>query len=190
MLNLETARLSLQPFTSADLDFLYSLWIDPQVRRYLWDDQIISREQANEVIEASLASFDSTGYGFWLVRLKEGESPVGFCGLRQFSNTAIVEAQVEILYGISPGHWGEGLAVEASSAVLRFGFERLQLARVYAGADLPNTASFRVMEKLGMQFDHQARLHGLEATYYMITRERFNSISHELSQRKNPLTIE
>jgi ribosomal-protein-alanine N-acetyltransferase len=54
---------------------------------------------------------------------------VGFCGLRQFSKAEIVEAQVEILYGISPDHWGKGLAVEAASAVLRFGFERLQLAR-------------------------------------------------------------
>ena len=190
MLKLETARLSLLPFTSADLDFLHALWIDPQVRRYLWDDQIISPEQAHEVIETSLASFATAGYGFWLVRMKENDSPVGFCGLRQFSNAEIVEAQVEILYGISPEHWCNGLAVEASSAVLRFGFERLQLERIYAGADLPNVASLRVMEKLGMQFDHQAQLHGLETSYYVITRESFNSIAHELEHAHVPLILE
>src|SRR5262245_25758261 len=168
MLKLETARLSLQPFTSADLDFLHSLWIDPQVRRYLWDDEIISREQANEVIEASLASFATAGYGFWLVRLSENGSEVGFCGLRQFSNAQVVADQVEILYGTSPERWGKGLAVEASFAVLQVGFEQLQLPHIYAGADPPNAASFRVMEKLGMQFDHQTQLHGLETIYYVI----------------------
>ena len=174
MLKLETARLSLQPFTTADLDFLHALWIDPQVRRYLWDDQIISREQAHEVIETSLASFATAGYGFWLVRLKEDGSLVGFCGLRQFSTAQTVETEVEILYGVSPEHFGKGLAAEASSAIIRFGFERLHLARIYAGADPLNGVSFRVMEKLGMLFDHRAQLRGLEAIYYVITRERFN----------------
>jgi len=46
------------------------------VRRYLWGDQIISPEQAHEVIETSLASFATAGYGFWLVRMKENDSPV------------------------------------------------------------------------------------------------------------------
>jgi [ribosomal protein S5]-alanine N-acetyltransferase len=69
---------------------------------------------------------------------------------------------------------GQGLAVEAAHAVLRFGFEQAQLDRIYAGADPPNAASFRVMEKLGMRFAHQTQLHGLQAIYYVITRAGFD----------------
>lgn len=173
---LETARLALPPFTLADLDFLHALWLDPPVRRYLWDDQIISREQAREVIEASLASFATDAYGFWLLQLKESHRPVGFCGLRRFSDAQIAAGQVEILYGVTPDEWGKGLAVEAARAVLHFGFEQAQLERIYAGADPPNAASFRVMEKLGMRFDHQTELHGLPAIYYVITRAGFNTL--------------
>jgi [ribosomal protein S5]-alanine N-acetyltransferase len=176
MLFLETARLTLLPFTPADLDFLHALWIDPQVRRYLWDDQIISREQAHEVIEDSQSSFATAGYGFWLLRLKENNRPVGFCGLRQFSDAQVGEGQIEILYGITPADWGRGLVVEAARATLCFGFGQMQLERIYAGADPPNAASFRVMEKLGMRFDHQTQLHGREAIYYAITRECFNTL--------------
>jgi [ribosomal protein S5]-alanine N-acetyltransferase len=183
---LETARLCLQPFTSAGLAFLHSLWLDPQVRRYLWDDQLISREQVREVIESSLACFAAADYGFWLVRLKEDGKPIGFCGLRQFNDAQVGETQVEILYGVAPEYWSNGYAVEAAHAVLRFGFERLQLACIYAGADPPNVASFRVMEKLGMQLDHRTQLQGREAIYYAITCEGFYTIEHEFNKQKRP----
>jgi RimJ/RimL family protein N-acetyltransferase len=55
-----------------------------------------------------------------------------------------------VWYGLSPEHWGRGLATEAAEAMLRFGFEQRELEEIWAGADLDNAASFRVMERLGM----------------------------------------
>ena len=161
---LETERLQLRPFTGNDSDDLHRHWIDPDVRKYLWDDAIITRKQAAEVVEASIASFAAEGFGFWCVSCKDDPALIGFCGLRRFGDGQEVEA----LYGIAPEHWGNGLAVEAGAAVLRYGFEQAGLARIYAGADLPNAASFRVMEKLGMVYAHRTTINGLEAIYYAV----------------------
>ena len=47
---LESPRLRLRAFQESDIEELYRLWINPEVRRYLWDDQVISRELAAETI--------------------------------------------------------------------------------------------------------------------------------------------
>ena len=155
-LHLETERLHLIPMGREHVPFLHRLWTDPEVRRFLWDDRVILVEEAAEVVEGSL-----DGPGMWVLQRKGGEE-IGFCGFRD------LEDQVEILYALLPGYWGQGLATEASREALRYAFEELGLERVYAGADPPNETSFRVMERLGMKFDSRRTLHGLEAVYYVI----------------------
>ena len=51
---LETARLRLRPCRRDDIDVLHHIWTDPGVRKYVWDDQLIARSQAAEIVEASL----------------------------------------------------------------------------------------------------------------------------------------
>ena len=166
---IETARLRLRPWRAEDVDDLHRLWTHPEVRRYLWDDLIITPEQAAEVISSSLACFEEHGFGQWVISPKAEAAVIGFCGFRFFGDPP----EVEILYGVDPTHWGQGLATEAARAVLRYGFEEPGLDRIYAGADPPNTASFRVMEKAGLRFDKRTRVHHLEAIYYVISREAF-----------------
>jgi hypothetical protein len=81
-LSFETARLRLLPFRIADLDEAHRLWTDPDMRRYLWDDEIISRETAREALEVSAASFESQGFGYWRVLSKGAPALIGFAGLR------------------------------------------------------------------------------------------------------------
>jgi RimJ/RimL family protein N-acetyltransferase len=57
---------------------------------------------------------------------------------------------MEVFYLLDPLFQGRGLATEAAQAVVRFGFEILELPEIHAGADVPNAPSFRVMERLGM----------------------------------------
>ncbi|HEX5718836.1 MAG TPA: GNAT family N-acetyltransferase [Thermoanaerobaculia bacterium] len=160
---LETERLLLIPFDREHVPFLHRLWTDTEVRRYLWDDRIISVDEAAEVVEASLQS-----YGMWLLRRKDDGEDIGFCGLRDFDDPP----QVEILYALFPAHWRQGLATEASREVLRYVFEDLGLDKVYAGADPPNETSFKVMERLGMTFDSRRIIDGREAIYYFMLRNR------------------
>lgn len=169
LLEIETARLSLRPCRESDIDDLHRLWTDPQVRKYLWDDVIITREQAAEVVSASLESFERNGFGQWVVSLKESDSLIGFCGFRFFGDPP----EVEILYGLAPAHWGKGFATEAAKAMMRCGFEENGFERIYAGADPPNAASFRVMENCRMKFAKRILINEQEAVYYELSRAEF-----------------
>ena len=163
--HLDTERLRLRPFEMADLDALHQQWTAPGVRRYLWDDEVIPRETVEAVIRSSLDSFAAKGYGFWALLSKEGGELIGFCGLR----AAGEEEKIELLYGLSEGWWGRGLAVEASQAVIAYGRAKCGLTRILAITDAPNRASVRVMEKLGMKFDKRALHDGLDSIFYVAT---------------------
>jgi RimJ/RimL family protein N-acetyltransferase len=162
---IETARLRLRPMAAADVDDLHRLWISPGVRRFLWDDQVIPRARAAEVVEASIASFARRGLGMWVVRDGADAETVGFCGLRTWDDGD----DLEVLYAIAPPRWGAGLATEAVVAVLAHLFATTAVGRVYGFTDAPNTASVRVLEKAGMRPDPAAAARrGLVA--YVMTR--------------------
>jgi ribosomal-protein-alanine N-acetyltransferase len=170
---IETARLMMRPFAMDDADYLHRLWVDPGVRKFLWDDQIISRETAIAVVESSIESFVNHGFGFWAICFKNDAALIGFGGLRHFTEDGGVTSEVEILYGVAPEHWGNGVATEAAGVILGYGFEECELTHIYAGADPPNAASFRVIEKLGMKFARKTVINGVEAVYYVMTRDGY-----------------
>jgi ribosomal-protein-alanine N-acetyltransferase len=166
---IDTARLRLRPYRNSDLDALHRLWTDPDVRRYLWDDKVIDRQLAGETMQASITCTAEHGFGHWAVSAAGADALIGFCGLKFMDDTT----EVELLYGFAPAYWGRGLASEAGHAMLRFGFEEIGCARIYAITDAPNTASAAVMRRLGMTFEKRFEHHGLDSVRYVMMREEF-----------------
>jgi len=175
---IETERLALRPLSEGDLDALYRISNDPLVRRYLWDDEPVSRAKIGEVITESMRSFVEEGLGIFGLRPCGEDTLVGFCGFLRLPGME----EVELGYELTPELWGRGLATEAARACLRFAFETRGLERVVAGADAPNTASLRVLEKLGMKPVGNVNPTYPEAPYYALYREEF------LARRKKPYT--
>lgn len=167
--DLNTPRLKLRQWRADHVDALHALWIDAGGRRYLWDDEIISRERAAEVVEEALELIEAREIGMWSVYLGAEPEIIGFCGLREMHD----REGFELLYAIMQDYWGRGLVVEASRAVLRDAFDRCGFESVTALADPPNLASFRVMEKLGMQFESEGISDGLPARFYRIDAAQF-----------------
>lgn len=166
---LTTPRIQLRPCKADDIDALHRLWTDSDVRKYLWDDEIIPLELVAEIVDSSIQDFATRGFGHWIITWKDNNELIGWVGLREFGTLPAIE----VLYGIMPSCWGQGLAVEAARAILHYGFTQLNLPQIHAGTDAPNTASLRVMEKLGMRFDRRSQTNGLETIYYVIAREEF-----------------
>jgi ribosomal-protein-alanine N-acetyltransferase len=166
---IKTQRLTLRPFTLADVDEIHQLWIEPGVRRYLWDDEIIPREKAREVIAESVKLFHEKGLGLWAVTFHEQSAIIGFCGYWYFHEPP----ELEILYGSSQKHWGNNLATEAARAILQFGFLYLEFDEIVASADAPNAASFRVMEKTGMKFWRRETKNGSDTIFYSLSINDF-----------------
>ena len=143
---LHTPRLVLVPFAAEDLDGLHTLWTDEHVRRYLWDDLIISRERAAETLDAALAAAASSSLGHWTLRHAVDGPIVGDCGFR------FVDDEIELLYSLHRSFWGQGLALEACRSALAYLWSATDCPGIIARADLPNTASIRLMERLGMSY--------------------------------------
>ncbi len=160
---LDTPRLRLRPFASSDQARLVAVFRDPYVRRYLWDSLRVAPATVAELIDASEQSFRARGFGLWCAA-EPGGPTIGFCGLRPFD-----EAEVELIYGFLPEHWGRGFAGEVSRALLALGFEK-GLARIWARTDLENKASERVMQRLGMRFVRRETSGALPLVSYVAER--------------------
>jgi ribosomal-protein-alanine N-acetyltransferase len=168
--DLESARLRLRPFRREQVADLHRLWTDPDVRRYLWDDRVISMAEAAEVVEAMLELDATHGLGMWaLFRKEDGPTAdlIGFCGFRFVGDSTVVE----LLYGLLPSCWGQGLATEAARAALAYAFETRGLDRVVASADAPNAPSLRVMQRLGMRPVAPDPAFPPAAVYYELRRQ-------------------
>lgn len=166
---IETARLFMSPLSMRDLHAVHGLWTESEVRKHLWDGEVIPVRRARKALEESAENFGRHGFGLWGIRLKEGETLIGFCGLRFFGDSP----DIEVLYGVSPAHRGKGFATEAAGAVVRYGFEEARLRQILGITDLPNTASARVLEKAGMEMRGHALYQGREEVHYEIRRESF-----------------
>jgi RimJ/RimL family protein N-acetyltransferase len=165
-----TERLRLVPFAPEHETALFEQWNDADVRRYLFDDEPVSRETVLAQIEASGRNERDIGCGFFTVALRgEPGRTIGFTGLRRFGEPGAVE----VLYALLPAYQGRGLATEAARAMLEIGFRRCGLDEIFAGADPPNAASFRVMERLGMRPFAEIVLGGRPSLYHRISRAEF-----------------
>jgi ribosomal-protein-alanine N-acetyltransferase len=161
----------MRPIAHDLLDDLHRLWTEPDVRRYLFDDQVISREQVESEITSSMECFSKGGFGLWGLFLKGEGALIGFCGYRFFHDPP----ELQLLYGLAPRYWSKGYATEAAKAAIRHGFEHLSFDRVTASADAPNAASLRVMERAGLKFDRRVMNDGLDTVYYCLSKEDYES---------------
>ena len=166
---LSTPRLTLRPFTLEDVDALHSLWNEPGVRKYLWDDEPVPRDRVHWIIDASLKTFETSRLGLWGIFPNAERTLIGFSGFWHFHEPPALE----LLYGIAPTHWHCGFATEASRALIKYGFHELGLDRIQASTDAGNETSERVMQSLGMTFWKREVTNGRDTIYYAISREEF-----------------
>ncbi len=143
---LRSERLLLEPFAAADLDTLHALWTDPDVRRYLWDNRIISRDRAAGALASAMGAADQHGIGYWTLRQDRARDVLGDVGFQFIPQTP----DIELMCSLRPQFWNRGLAAEAAQAALEYLWRATPFTRVLARGDLPNERSVRLMERLGM----------------------------------------
>ncbi len=142
-----TPRLTLRPFTPADLEWFVALYADPEVTRYLGG--IRDRAAAADLLQHRILRYydEHPGLGIWLTIERSTGERVGFHLLNHIQGETIVQ----VGYALLKPAWGKGYATEMAAAVVRYGFIDLQLPRISAMTNRPNVASQRVLEKIGLQ---------------------------------------
>ena len=153
---LETDRLILRRLIPEDLDNLFTLYRDPEIRRFFPDspDGTLTYEQTKEELEWFLNGHpEHPELGLWATIYKETNQFIGRCGLLPW--TLEGQYEVEIAYLLDKQYWRRGLASEAAQAILHYGFEQLGLSRLVCFIDPANIASQGVAEKIGMTLEKE-----------------------------------
>lgn len=146
---IETERLLLREITLHDKEELFKLHSHPEVQKYTGESVVASMEEIEQAIRGRINNYKKYGYGRWATILKEGMQFVGWAGLAYLPEFD----EIDLGYRFLPEYWGVGLATEASSAILAYGFNTLNLKKIVAIAMKEHKASIRVMQKVGMEFE-------------------------------------
>lgn len=147
---IHTERLSLRPFTMADLDAVHDIQSRDDVTRYLyWNPR--DRREAREALaqRVNQQRFDDINDVISLAVVRRDTGAL--IGTSNLTWTSSLHSQGELGYVLHPDQHGQGFATEVTVALLRLGFEGAGLHRVYGRCDGRNIASARVMEKAGMR---------------------------------------
>ena len=152
---LDTDRLTLRPYRWSDMAAVHAYGKNPDISRHMkWgpNTQEMSRTFLRSCIDAALDP-DAKGY-FYAIILRDCESLIGGCSL---SYTNRSECEGMIGYAIDVPYWGHGYVTEAAQALLHLGFVQLDMHRIRSWCTPENTASWRVMEKIGMRREGHER---------------------------------
>ncbi|MDX8044800.1 GNAT family protein [Gracilibacillus sp. S3-1-1] len=145
--NLETDRLILRNVNNEDIDFIYRLFNDERVCKFLYDEELfISRNDAIEFIEWN-KNPEEKGYNRWVLVKKGAMSEqIGTCG---YDNWDRMNNIAEIGYDLWHEYWGQGYMKEALISAIESGFNHMKLNRINAYVALDNVNSIKLLEKLG-----------------------------------------
>jgi len=163
---LETARLTLRRLRDDDTDRLLEVFGDPEVMRFVGRGLPLDRDRLVASQAAVIEHWARHGFGPLAVVERATGGLVGECGLQLLEGGP----DVEVTYTLARAAWGRGYATEAAAALLAWGFGELGLTCIVGVAYPANTASQRVLEKVGMRRAGLRRCYGAELVEYVAER--------------------
>ena len=174
---IETERLILRPIETGDWQAIHRFTSLPEVVRYLHDEPFTEDDsRAFAARWADQARQNSDWPEVLAVLLRADGRLIGYVPFERYNPQYRTR---EIGWVFHPEAHGQGYATEAARAVLGLAFETLGVHRVIATCDPRNTASYRVMEKLGMRREGRhvkaVKIHGesCDEYFYAILAEEW-----------------
>jgi [ribosomal protein S5]-alanine N-acetyltransferase len=180
-LPLQTERLTLRPYEFSDIPALVPLIGAREVAATtLRIPHPYTESYAKEFVADSQKNLSSgTGLRLGIV-LRESDTLCGGIGLRIDAD----HRRAELGYWIGVPHWGHGYATEAAQAVVKYGFETLALYRIFASHVTKNTASGKVLAKIGMRYEGCHRAHILKWGEFL-DLEMYGMLASDLAPATN-----
>ena len=165
----ETERLLLTTWQSSDWTAFRPIATDTQVMRYITGGVPWSDEEIRRFVDRQVALYAERGFCRWKLLAKPVRELIGFCGVGFWRDSP----DPEIGWWLAREYWGRGLATEAGAVALRDAFERVRLDRVISVARPENTASIRIMEKLGLTRECEFEGEGVRLVRYEMDRSEY-----------------
>ena len=162
---IETERLFLREFILDDAEKFYQLNLNPNVIRYTGNTAFKSINEAKSFLE-NYNDYKANGYGRWAVINKKSNEFIGWCGLKYGE----LENETDIGFRFFEEEWNKGYATESAVACLEYGFDVLKLNKIIGRAMKENTASIKVLEKIGLVYETDCMFENKEAAIYKIEK--------------------
>lgn len=151
---LQTERLVMRGFRNEDLNEMAAINSDPEVTKWVGDENGLSREDTWRRIAYWVGHWELRGFGQWALIERESGRLVGRVGLLQPENWP----GLELGWLVGRDHWGRGFAPEAGRASLEWVRTELGADHVISCIEDANERSARVAEKLGMTLEGRTRI--------------------------------
>ncbi|MCA0152887.1 GNAT family N-acetyltransferase [Winogradskyella vincentii] len=147
-LGFNTQRLIVRPITIEDAPFVLELMNTPKWIKFIGDRNVHSVEEAEGYIkEKALPQLKTHGHTNNVVIRKKDGTKMGTCGIYHREGTD----EVDIGFAFLPPYEGKGYAYEASSELMKFAKNQLKLNTIQAYTLEENTASRKLLERLGLE---------------------------------------
>jgi ribosomal-protein-alanine N-acetyltransferase len=165
-----TQRLILRELLASDAPFVLALTSEPSFIAHIGDRGIHTEEDAQRYIESGpWTRYSAVGFGLWLVQRRDNGEPIGVCGLLKRDTLS----SPDLGFAFRPQFWSKGYAFESACAVMEFATGVLHLPRILAVVGPSNTASIRLLEKLGFELEQDSdALHAQPVALYVAARRR------------------
>jgi ribosomal-protein-alanine N-acetyltransferase len=156
----------LRLFGEPDFASLRELDSEPAVLRHR-TRPVITPEMTREFLDLARQSVleDPRTFYAYAIERKPGRDSsaktwLGQCGMAAIPEKHIREKSVYLYYSLLPRYWGYGYMTEAVQALIQLGFDKFGLSAISAESNPENIASYRVMEKAGL--DYTGKVHRLD----------------------------
>jgi len=147
---LQTERLSLRKLSLDDANEIFFLRSDESVNKFMERTRAASLEDAHNFINKTNHEIENNQCVDWAITFKDDSRLIGsIC----FWNISIEENKAEVGYELLPDFQGKGIAQEALSAVIVFGFEVMKLKTIEAYTHKENLQSTKLLEKFNFKRD-------------------------------------
>jgi len=143
---LETDRLKLVRHDLSHADDMYTLRTDEQVMAYL---DVYPPKSVSDIeikIKENIKDFDDKKGINWIITKKDSPEAIGYMGLWRIDQT---NHRGELGYALKREYWNQGIATEAATKIINFGFDDIQLNTVMANTNPLNSSSQALLKKLG-----------------------------------------
>jgi RimJ/RimL family protein N-acetyltransferase len=168
---LTTERLLLRERRVEDIPAYLDMDGDPLVMRYVGDGSVPDPVAHAVRIRQRIA--EGSGNGVYVWSVFDCKPPGGFLGCALLSPEPLLH-KIELAYRFNRNAWGRGFATEAGHACLAFGFHQLGLSEIIALAYPENTASQRVLTKLGFKAVGEHAAYGTTLVLFTLAAANFS----------------
>lgn len=151
---MESLRLFYRPFEIKDAGTIFSLDSNPEVLRYLHQNTMNSKVEAEKVIKGVLKQYEENGIGRWMAIEKSSGKAIGWTGLKyetQFRSFPYYD----IGYRYLPEFWKNGYGSEAAYFWRDYAFKELKIENLNATAHIDNIGSNKILQKIGMKITEE-----------------------------------